>query len=174
VDAGLYARTESTCYRYYRDQAELAKCQQALQKLEQRIEDTRKILLDVEKLIPSIGVVGNYSPVGGNRGGQPGDPTVVGYSSYQQTVEELNNKLAKYMKRKISLRLRILELESELEAVELALGTLKPEERKIIEQRYLYRRSNQQVGSALGMDEGTVRYRRRVIVEKVARALSAQ
>lgn len=174
MDEAAYRKTEGILYRYYQKKEELARCQDALQTVAQHMGEVRRVLLDADDLIPSIGIIGKYMAIiGGQGGGPPGDPTATAYSTYQRSVDELKQELRHLMQRKISLQLRQIKLTTELEGIEFALGLLCAEEQKIVEQKYRYQRSNLQVGLALGMDEGTVRYRRRAIVERVARTLRA-
>ncbi len=172
MDEALFHKTEGILYRYYRKLQDLERKRKALAGTEKRIAEVRKLLAEADDFIPSFGMIGNYlAVVGGKSDGPPADHTARAYDAYTYSVERLTDELARLGKRRISLKLRIMTLEAETEGIEFAIGLLEPEERRIVEQKYLYRRSNLQIGMALGMDESTVRYRRQAIVEKVAKWL---
>lgn len=172
MEERLFTKTEKILYGYYKKREELYRKQKALETVEQNIADIRRILAEADDLIPSFGIVGKYQTVvGGTGGGSVSDPTERIYSEYVRTIEDFERELAQLIKRKIKLKMRIMTLQTEIEGIEFALGLLEEQEKKIAEQKYYYKRSNLQIGLALKMDESTVRYQRRLIVEKMARYL---
>lgn len=172
MDKELFRKVEGMLYRYYRKLQDLGRKKKALAGTEKRIAEIKKLLIEANNFIPSFGMVGNYlAVIGGKSDGPLADHTVRAYDVYTHSVDQLMGKLAQLEKRRISLKLRIMTLETEIEGIEFAISLLDPEERQIVEQKYMYQRSNLQIGMALGLDESTVRYRRQAIVEKIARWL---
>ncbi len=170
MEEELYRRVERILYSYYRKLQEVARKKQALATVENHIKDIRRLLVDADELIPSLGMTGKYAvAVGGSRG--LGSPTENIYQLHSRTVGHLQNQLAKLMHRKVKLKMRIMRLEVETEGITFILGFLEDVERDIVEQRYCYKRSNLQIGMALGMDESTVRYKRQAIIEKIGKYL---
>ncbi len=175
MEGTVFKKTERMLYNYYRKKEGLLRNKKALETTEKHIQDIRLILMDADELIPSFGVIGNYMcMVGGTGKGITGDPTVRRFDEHHKSIEDLQDELARLIRRKIKLKMRIMKLEAEMDGIEFALGLLDEEERNIAEQKYLYKRSNIQVGIALGMDESTVRYRRNAFVQKVAKSLRIQ
>lgn len=79
------------------------------------------------------------------------------YQKHMKTIEQLQNKLSELMQRKIKLKMRIFKLEQEIYGIEFAIGELSEIEKKIVEQKYFYKRSNLQIGIELGYDEKSIR-----------------
>lgn len=168
----MFQRVEGILYRYYRKKQQIQRLKKSLNTIEEQIKDIRRILSDKEALRPSLGIVGKYMiVVGGEGGGFHSDPVDRTYQMHIKTIEQLQNKLSELMQRKIKLKMRIFKLEQEIDGIEFAIGELSEIEKKIVEQKYFYKRSNVQIGIAINCDEATVRRKRKEIVEKIANML---
>lgn len=166
----LFGKTEGLLYSYFKKKQRTQLLLARLDKINKQMIDVRNILMDKDELVPSLGVVGNYMILVAAGGGSNSKVEQT-YNQYEMTLDDLRNELVKLAREKIKVKMKIMQLESETEGVEFALSTLTDMERKVVEQKYLYQRSNVQIGIALGFEEGTIRYKRRAIVERVTRIL---
>lgn len=170
----LFGKIEGLLYSYFKKKQRTQLLVSRLDKINKQMIDIRNILMDTDELVPSLGMVGNYMVLV-SAGGGGGDSKVErAYSKYERTLDDLRDELVKLAREKIRIKMKIMQLESETEGIEFALSTLTEMEKKIVEQKYLYQRSNVQIGIALGFEEGTIRYKRRSIVERVARILGLE
>lgn len=169
----VFKKVEGMLYRYWWKKQQIERLQKSLATVEQHIKDIRLILSEKDELYPSMGIIGKYMViVGGQGGGAHGDPASDTYQEYIRTVEELQKELSELCQRRMKLKLRLLKLEQEIDGIEFAISYLPEIERKIVEQRYLYKRSNLQIGMALGYDEKSIRNWRKKLVYEVARLLN--
>lgn len=160
---------EAALRSYYRKLDERQVKKRALEAVEKNAEDIRRILLDVNQLIPSKGTVSSYRPVTGGGSGLVCDPTAQAYAEFTRSMERSQRELVVLLEKKIRLKMEIMHLESSIEGIGFALNLLDPVERMICEQYYgLKRKSNLQIGLALNMDEKTIRYRRKNINQKLS------
>lgn len=171
MDKELFKKTEGLLYRYWAKKQRIERLRSKLATIEKQTYDIRTIMADKDDLIPMIGVIGNYMAVVTSGGGDGSSKVERAYNQYERTMDDLHEELLKLVRDKVKTKMKLMQLESESEGVEFALSMLTDADKKIVEQKYLYRRSNVQVGMALGFDEGTIRYKRRAIVERVARIL---
>lgn len=160
---------ESTLQKYYRKIEELHVKKRALETVEKNADELKRMLLDVNQLIPSNGTVAKYSQVGGGQAGGISDPTAHAYNEFARSVEQYQRELVVLLQKRIKLKMEIMQLESSIEGIGFALNLLDPVEKTICEQYYgLRRKSNLQIGLALNMDEKTIRYRRKIINQKLS------
>lgn len=163
---------ETILRNYYRKLEELQVKRRALEAVEKNAEDIRKILSDVNQLIPSNGTVAKYNVAAGGSKGRISDPTAQAYNEFARSMEKSQMELVVLLEKKIKLKMEIMHLEASIEGISFALDVLDAVERAICEQYYgLKRTSNLQIGLALGMDEKTVRYRKRNITQKLSNYL---
>lgn len=167
----LFGKTEGLLYSYFKKKQRLQLLLARLDKIDKQMIDIRNILMDKDELVPSLGMVGNYMVLVAASGGDDGSKVEKTLSQYEKTLDNLRDDLIKLAQDKIKVKMKIMQLESETDGIEFALSTLTDMEKKIVEQKYLYQRSNVQIGIALGFEEGTIRYKRRSIVERMARIL---
>ncbi|UWG96404.1 hypothetical protein LPY66_16105 [Dehalobacter sp. DCM] len=159
---------EATLRSYYRKLEELQVKRRALEAVEMHVEDIRKTLCDVNQLIPSNGMVAKYGVAAGGSSGHMSDPTVQAYNDFSRSIEKSQMELVGLLEKKIKLKMEIMHLEASMEGICFALDSLDPLEQAICEQYYgLKRKSNLQIGLALGMDEKTIRYRKKNINQKL-------
>lgn len=171
MEEQLFRKTESRLAGYYRQQEEAVFLNAAIAAVERQIETISGLLVEAAELIPSFGLIGTYGAAAPGRSSSPSDPTSTAYAACEQAEVELRSEIARLARRRIRLLLQRSEAEAAIGLVAGVLERLPAEEREILEQRYLYRRSHVIIGSALGMDESTVRYRLRVITAKLANCL---
>jgi hypothetical protein len=169
VDEVAIKKMEKTLRDYYRKLEELESKKAAIAAIEKNEREVRGVLLDADQLIPSKGMVTRYSAAAGGGNGFVSDPTAQGYQEFTKSIEKFQNELVVLIQRKIKLKMQIMQIESSTDGITFALNLLEPLERKICEEYYgLRRKSNLQIGLALNLDEKSVRYRRKVINQKLA------
>lgn len=171
MDKELFRKTEGLLYTYWKKKQRIQLLRARLDNLNKHMTDIRNILADKDELVPSIGIIGNYMTVVAAGGGSGNSKVESAYNQYAKTIDDLREELVKIAREKIRLKMKVMQLEAETEGVEFVISTLSDMEKKIVEQKYLYQRSNVQIGVALGFEEGTIRYKRRSIVSRVARIL---
>ncbi len=172
MDEVAIKHMEKTLRSYYRKLEELQYKKNALEVLEKNEHDIRCILLDANQLIPSKGTVAHYSTAAGGGSGYISDPTVQTYQEFTKSVEKFQNELVVLIQKKIKLKMQVIQLESAIDGITFAMNLLEPMERKICDDYYgIKRKSNLQIGLALNMDEKSVRYRRKIINQKLVEYL---
>lgn len=153
---------------YYRKLEELQIKKNAITAIEKNEREIRCILVDANQLIPSKGIVTKYSAAAGSGSGYINDPTAQSYNEFARSVEKFQNELVGLIQNKMKLKMQILQLESSIDGITFALNMLDTLEHTICEQYYgVKRKSNLQIGLVLNMDEKTIRYRRKIINQKL-------
>ncbi|KUO59012.1 MAG: hypothetical protein APF84_05765 [Gracilibacter sp. BRH_c7a] len=175
MDDTVIKEMESTLQRYYRKIEELQSKRKALETVEKNADDIRRILLDVNQLIPSNGTVANYNLIVAESSGRVYDTTAQAYNEFSRSVEKFERELVTLLQKKIKLKMQIMQLEASLEGIGFALNLLDPLDRTICEQYYgVKRKSNLQIGLSLNMDEKSIRYRKKIINQKLSEYLKVR
>lgn len=162
---------ENILKNYYCRMHELQVKKIALEKVRKSTDEIRKILLDVNEVVPPQGTIARYKAVSGGCG-YVNDGSAQNYYNFTLSLENFQKELVSLMHKNIKLQIQIIYLESAVEGISFALNLLEPLDRTICEQCYgLGGKSNLQIGLALNMDEKTIRYRRKRINRKLAEFL---
>lgn len=168
MDDAAIKSMEKTLRTYYRKREELQNKKESIEGIEKNMREIRGILLDANQLVPSKGTVTNYSLVGGGGNGYISDPTAQTYQEFTKSVEKFQDELMVLVQKKINLKMQVMQIEASIAGITFALNLLDPLEQKICLEYYgLKRKSNLQIGLALNMDEKSVRYRRKIINQKL-------
>lgn len=159
--------TENMLKNYYRSLNELWVKKAIIENLRKNANEIRNILLDVNELVPSRGIVTQYMAVSGGCV-YVCDRSAQNYYEFTSSVEKFEKRLAALLHRGVKLKSQIIYLESAIEGITYALGLLDPVDRTICEKCYgLKEHSNLQIAKELRMDEKTIRYRRKKINQKL-------
>jgi len=160
--------TEDMLKNYYRSLNELWVKKGIIKNLRKNAEEIRNILLDVNELVPSKGIVARYMAVSGGCM-YVCDRTAQNYYEFTSSVEKFEKRLAALLHRSAKLKIQIIYLESAIEGITYVLSLLDPVDRTICEKCYgLKEHSNLQIAKELRMDEKTIRCRRKKINQKLS------
>lgn len=162
---------ENILRSYFRRLEELQVKRIALENVKKNADEARRILLDVNEIVPTKGTIARYKAISGGCG-YVNDGLAQNYYEFTSSVERLQKELISLLHRNIKLKMQIIYLESAIEGITFALSLLEPVDRTICEQYYGIRnKSNLQIGLNLNMDEKTIRYRRKRINQKLLQYL---
>lgn len=175
MDEAAIKNMEKTLRNYYRKREEIESKRVEIEAVEKHEREIRGILFDADQLIPSKGSVRQYQAMAGGGNGWINDPTAQNYQEFARSVENFQNKLVVLMQKKMKLKMQIMQLESSTDGIAFALNLLDPLEKKICDGYYgLKKKSNLQIGLALNLDEKSVRYRRKIINQKLIEYLKVK
>ncbi|MGE4334593.1 MAG: hypothetical protein AB7E55_01280 [Pigmentiphaga sp.] len=157
--------TERLLHGYWRRRLQLERLQSRLSALRDEVAELELELRHARR-IP--GLVSRYGlvPAAGAEGYITGYEKVL--AEYEEHVQTILGKIVAKRRQIIKLQARIAELQEENAAVETVVSRLTVQEQTLIEQRYVYRRSNYQIAEIIHQSEPTVRRMHRRIVLKVA------
>jgi hypothetical protein len=153
---------------YYRQANEINQKRQLLQGIEQNIAEVKKMLLGVYDLVPVQGAVYRYKAVVGTCA--VSDLAAEAYYEFIATVERSKAYLLELIRRQLKIKMQIMNLEAEVGETQLALASLDQADLLICEKSYgLRHMSNIQIGAELKMDEKSIRYRKKKILEQLTK-----
>jgi len=161
-----YRETEQVIKQYFivKDRVDrLQKKESAVRRSIEIIEGEIQELKRIPRLTAKYGV-----HPGGTRCDEDYSQLMV---EYDEQLLRLQQKLFRKRRQLIKLRVRIMEIEEWLAPIEGVIGRLSDDELALLEQRYIYRRSNNIIALTIHCDEGTVRYRIRQAIIRVAELL---
>lgn len=161
-----YRKTEGHLYRYARTVIRIAAIEAEMAEIDRQITDLSK---QAEYwLAHNPRVTGNYDLIG-CVGGKDPDNTPVERAMIDGAARRLHlqHLLATRQHRRSQLRDELYELRMLIARIDEGRRMLGQEDAAIFEQRYIYERTNGQIGEALGYTEGGVRRRLRQIVKKM-------
>lgn len=159
-----YPETERVLKQYWKSQLQLER----LKAKESALVEGIRILeaeLEEGKKIP--GFTAKYGIVpGSSRREDEGYTSLM--QEYEEQVDKLASEITKKRKNLVVIRIRVCEIEEENAPFQAIVSRLTEEEKKLLEQRYIFRRSNYQIGMVLNCGEWRVRNMRNKIMEQVA------
>lgn len=162
--ASWFSETERLISRFCRAVDRLERLRKLEQALKEDIDELNQCLTDM-KHIPGITAKYGLAPAASRSGD-------VGYNSlmeqYEKQVDSITKQLLFKWRRLASIKARIHTIKEYAAPFEVAMSRLTVEEQKIIEHRYIYRRSNYQISYILYCSEYRIRYKLNAIVEYMA------
>lgn len=145
--------------KYYKEQARMER----LRKLEITIrEDIQEIKDTIQFMTSTPKMTAKYGYHAG--GGGAGDPMASMVLQLERETERANLLLPDKFRRLISIKHRIHEIREWISPFDLLMSRLTDEERRIVELKYHYRRSNRTISDLLYCDEGRIRYMHRKVL----------
>ncbi|MDD3654919.1 MAG: hypothetical protein PHO01_12225 [Desulfotomaculaceae bacterium] len=178
MNAETFRQTERLFNRYYKKKMRIERLHMIIGQLNEQAEEMKVELAAASPVPRVIAVYQGYGGVGGGHGGGGGAGSGAGGGvkgldvAIERYGDLMVNMWTRYLeiKRRIwTLKVRVGRLEEEVAAVDDAVTRLlDDEERLIIEQRYVYRRSNYTIGKVMNRDERTIRRKHQAIIKKVA------
>ncbi len=155
--------------KYYKEQARLER----LRKLEITIrEDIQEIKDTIQLMTSTPQMTAKYGYHAG--GGGAGDSIASMVIKLEKETERAHMLLPDKFRRLISIRHRIHGIREWISNFDLILGRLTDEERRILEMKYHYRRSNRTISDLLHCDEGKIRYMHRKMIFYIMDSLESK
>ncbi|UWG96405.1 LuxR C-terminal-related transcriptional regulator [Dehalobacter sp. DCM] len=152
---------------YYRKLDEIQVKEIVIKTIEKNVGELRRMLLDVNELVPSKDVISVYGGILGGAG-YVCEASAQSYPALKPPKDRIEKELVKLRQRRIKLKMQIVYLESAIEGISFAMSLLDPIDRTICEGCYgLKGKSNMQISQELNMDEKTIRNRRKKIMLKL-------
>lgn len=182
----VFRETERLLNKYFKVQLRIERLNDIISKLECQADEIKKELSFATPVPRVVSVLrsdgGAVVPVGGYGGGGSwgGSESGVDYEGdgskgLDAAIEKYDELLVRlrtrylFLRRRIwLLKVRVQRLEEEAAGVGAVVGQLDDDEKMIIEQRYVYKRSNYAIAKVMSFDEKTIRNKKREIVLKVA------
>lgn len=153
--------------KYYRNQARLERLRAVENGLLgniRELEYTLKCMMNTPKMTASYG----YSP--GFCGGD-GDPLADMMEKLENATIRAREQLPEKYKRLISIKLRIHEVKEWMAPFDASLARMTNEERRILEMKYSWRRSNRNISDLLHCDEKRIRNKHYKIITYLTECL---
>ncbi|MBO8136784.1 MAG: sigma-70 family RNA polymerase sigma factor [Desulfotomaculum sp.] len=167
MDKSLFSQTEKMLYQFWKDKLRLERLQSLIQKIEEELEDLQD---EIYMQKPVSRVIAVYGKTGG-RGSYRLDGIDGELAKHDDIMAMLVKRYYKLNRRRLSLKFRVSELQEKISYMEAVINQLDTDEKRIIEYRYLYKHSNYAIAKIMKYTEGTIRYKRRRLIKKVAEAL---
>lgn len=156
-------KLEKTLRNYWKNKQRLWGLNRELELIDKEIYSLREILTEKDGLIPSPAQLS--FTYGGGRGTSEFTPIERALQMYDLNQATLMAKIEELRKKKVQIRLRILQMEQSNDWIDYIAETqLDDFERLCFEKCYAYRWSNIQVGIDLKCDESTIRRTREKIL----------
>ena len=134
---------------------QLQEWEELLQIVRARIDALQRDL-DGDALIPSVGVRHDYQ---GHGGGLISDPTATAAAEWARNRRTIiSTELRELLEEENGLAGDVTRLRMATVSISRAIARLEPTVRRIVEARYLERRTNTAIAVEIGVDETTVRY----------------
>lgn len=158
-----YSETERLLHQYWRDRIRISGLRRRAQALRHEIGTLERELAEA-RTIP--GLVARYGVVGG-RTGWPSDYSDL-MVKYDEHTQHIVNRILAKRRELLRLQTRIASLEQKNAVIDELVRRLPMAEQTILEQRYMYRRSNYDIAAMLHCNEKTVRRWRDAAIARVA------
>lgn len=134
---------------------QLQEWEELLQIVRARIDALQRDL-DGDALIPSVGVRHDHQ---GHGGGLISDPTATAAAEWARNRRTIiSTELRELLEEENGLAGDVTRLRMATVSISRAIARLEPTVRRIVEARYLERRTNTAIAVEIGVDETTVRY----------------
>lgn len=140
--------------RYYKSQERMER----LRKIESVIrEDIRELTETIKTIMNTPKVTGKYGFRVFGSGGVDQDPNLTMMARLEEATEKAQEAIPEKYRRLISIQYRIHEIRRQIAPFVAAFGRLTDEERRVLELKYCYRKSNYSISNLLYCSEHKVR-----------------
>ena len=162
-----FPKTEGLLYRYMRQKASIERLTVELRRIEKAILDIENELGNLKRnfIIPEQSFAVNFGDVYTKTHSSHPERYIEKYGS---ELEKLEQKLTDMNKRRIHIKIKILNKEESIRAIDIIVSGMTDEEKQIVEMKYADKMSNYQIAVRLITSEATIRRKRAEIVEKIA------
>lgn len=163
-----FRKTEGLLARYMREKAGIERLEIELQRIEREIIDIqdelghkiRNFSIPEQPMSASFGEV--YVKTA------PSSYPERYIEIYGREIEQLESRLIHMNKRRIQIKIKIMNKQESIRAIDIIVSGMTEEQKQIIEMKYADKMSNYQIGARMVMSEFTIRRKRAEIVDKVA------
>ena len=165
MQAESFKRVEGKLYGYYDNLRNLEMLRAQLEAVEKDISDIRSLSTDTYELAASFGMVANYTTerVQGSKSIYH-SPVEAAYLNMCESIEKL-------LTRRVSLKMRIIRLEEQVDGIRFALSQLEPFELKVVEHKYRHNMSTRQISRVLDLNKNSIERTRQKVVEELGRMI---
>jgi DNA-directed RNA polymerase specialized sigma subunit len=162
-----FPKTEGLLYRYMRQKAGIERLEIELHRIEKDILVIEDEIGNLERnfSIPEQPFSSNYGEVYAKTQSSYPERYI---EKYGQVLEKLETKLTHLNKRRIQVKVKIMNKQESIRAIDIIVSGMTEEQKQIIEMKYADKMSNYQIGARMVMSEFTIRRKRAEIVDKVA------
>jgi DNA-directed RNA polymerase specialized sigma subunit len=165
LQAESFKRVEGKLYGYYDNLRNLEMLRAQLEAVEKDISDIRSLSTDTYELAASFGMVANYTTerVQGSKS--------IYHSPVEAAYQNMCENLEKLLARRVSIKMRIIKLEEQVDGIKFTLGQLDPFERKVVDYRYRQNMSTRQISRVLDLHKNSIERTRQKVVEELGRMI---
>lgn len=164
-----YASTERLIAKHLWAQERLARLRDIERSVTENLANLQQSL-EEGKRIP--GFTAKYGLAPGNSRGGDNDYSAL-MEEYERQVDRLTKEILFQRRRLIVTQVRIAGILNKTSNFDCIFSRITAEERHILEQRHIYKRSNAAIAHLYGCDESTIRRRQVVVVQFVYRWMSS-
>lgn len=163
--AESFKRVEGKLYSYYDNLRNLDMLRAQLETVEKEIAEVRSLNANTYELAASFGMVANYTTerVQGAKS--------IYHSPVEAAYQSMCESLEKLLARRVSLKMRIIKLEEQVDGIRFALSQLDPFEQKIVDYRYRQNMSTRQISRVLDIHKNSIERTRQKVVEELGRMI---
>ena len=171
MNNAYFPRTEGLLHRYMKQKAGIERLTIELRRIERDILEIQDELGRSMRnfSIPEQSLTVNLSDVYVKTG--PSSHPERYIEKYGRELEKLEEKLTELNKRRLWIKLKIINKKESIRSIDIIVSSMTDEEKQLIEMKYADKMSNYQIAVRLITSEATIRRKRTEIVEKVAEDL---